>query len=508
MKPSISSATCRFAGTFLLWFFFAILFLEQGSTSAAAQNNVQGQNEKGQTSTGIKPAFLDDFINNSCLQHASVGMLVMDAVSGEVVLEHQPDLTLVPASLQKLLTSAAALETFGESHIFETQLLYRGTIDSAGTLHGDVILRGGGDPTFYSPRFADHYGEAMRGCAMTLQQAGVRRVVGDIIADASLFGPPQLAGSWIWEDIGNYYGAAPCALNYLDNSFEITFATGAPGTTAKIIEIAPELPDITFRNSVMAGGTSDEAYIYGSYLTNIREIRGTLPPYRKDFVIRGALPDPALAAATDLKQIISRAGIIFNGATRTVYETSQPKDEQLLLIIGSPPLIEIIHELNQQSINLYAETLLLHLAIDAGEKPVIEKGCEVLTNFWEEKGMDTDGLFMEDGSGLSRANGITARQLAFVLQEALNSNQREAFLTSLPVAGQSGTLSNFGSGKPIVGRWRAKTGTMERVTGYAGVLTNSAGHDKIVVVMVNNFTCTRMEIQRATERLVLGIWGY
>ncbi|NCA85373.1 MAG: D-alanyl-D-alanine carboxypeptidase/D-alanyl-D-alanine-endopeptidase [Clostridia bacterium] len=506
MKSSVCSSACGFAGTLFLWFFFAVLFLAQGSTSAGAQNNVEGQNEKGQSSSEIKPAFLDDFINNSCLQHASVGVLVMDAESGEVVMEHQPDLTLVPASLQKLLTSAAALQTFGESHTFDTKLLYRGTIDSAGTLHGDVILRGGGDPTFGSPRFAAHYGDAMRRCAMVLQQAGIKKVDGDIIADASLFGPPQLAGTWIWEDIGNYYGAAAASLNYLDNSFEITFATGAPGTAAKIIKIAPELPEIAFRNSVMAGGTADKAYIYGSYLTSIREIGGTLPPYRNAFTIRGALPDPALAAINQLHAELSRMRIVVEGATRSEYENMESQKEQTLLTIVSPPLVEIIGELNQQSINLYAETLLLHLALDAGKTPVIVNGCEVLANFWKEKGMNTTGLFLADGSGLSRANGITARQLAFVLQEMLSSNQSEEFLASLPVAGQSGTLSNFGRGKPIEGKWRAKTGTMSRVTGYAGVLKDSAGHDKIVVVMVNNFTCSRLEIQRAAERLMVGIF--
>lgn len=508
MKSSACSSVCRFAGTLLLWFFVAVLFLAKGSISAGAQNNVERQNGKGDSASAIKPAFLDNFINNSCLRHASVGVLVMDAVSGGVVMEHQPDHTLVPASLQKLLTSAAALQTFGASHTFETRVLYRGTVDSAGTLHGDVILRGGGDPTFCSPRFADHYGEAMRRCAMALRQAGIISIDGDVVAEASLFGSPQLAGTWIWEDIGNYYGAAPCALNYLDNSFEITFATGAPGTPAKIIKISPELPDITFRNNVMAGGNSDEAYIYGSYLSNIREIDGSLPPYRKAFTIKGALSDPALTALNQLYTELSRMGIVVEGNTWPEYENMESQNEHILLTIVSPPLTEIIGELNMNSINLYAETLLLHLALDAGKTPVVENGCEVLTRFWKEKGMNTAGLFLADGSGLSRANGITARQLAFALREMISSENSKAFLASLPVAGQSGTLSSFGRAKPIQGKWRAKTGTMSRVTGYAGVLKDSAGHNKIVVVMVNNFTCSRLEIQRAAERLVVGIYGY
>jgi D-alanyl-D-alanine carboxypeptidase/D-alanyl-D-alanine-endopeptidase (penicillin-binding protein 4) len=492
MKPSIRLSASHIAGIFLLWVFLA----------AFAEISVA----QGQSASGTQAAFLDEFINNSGLQHASVGVLVMDAENGEVVLEHQPDLTLVPASLQKLLTSAAALQTFGASHIFETQLLYQGIIDSAGVLHGDVILRGGGDPTFGSPRFATHYGDVMQQFAEVMVQAGIKQVEGDIIADASLFGSPQLAGSWIWEDIGNYYGAAPCGLNYRDNSFEITFSTRATGTATQIVKTTPDIPDVTFRNSVMAGGSGDKAYIYGSYLSNIREISGTLPPYRKVFTIHGALPDPALTAANQLIAEMTRKGIVVRGAARSEYQNLESENEQVLLKIASPPLAEIMGELNQQSINLYAETMLLHLALYAGEKPIIINGCEVLTKFWKEKGMDIDGLFIEDGSGLSRANGITARQLAFAIRETMNSENGDTFLASLPVAGRSGTLQYFGKNTPIVGKWRAKTGNMSRVTGYAGVLTNATDRDKIVVVMVNNFICTRLEIQRAIERLVVGIF--
>ncbi|HZK07204.1 MAG TPA: D-alanyl-D-alanine carboxypeptidase/D-alanyl-D-alanine-endopeptidase [Bacteroidales bacterium] len=492
MKPSIRSSASHFAGIFLLWFLFAA-FAEISTA-------------QGQSAAGIQPAFLNEFINNSCLQHASVGVLVIDAESGEVEMEHQPDLTLVPASLQKLLVSAAALQTFAASYTFETQLLYQGVIDSAGTLHGDVILRGGGDPTFGSSRFATHYGDVMQRLAAALLQAGIALVDGNIVADASLFGSSQLTGTWIWEDIGNYYGAAPCGLNYLDNSYEITFATRAAGTAAEIVKTTPKLPDITFRNSVMAGGSGDEAYIYGSYLTNIREVRGTLPPYRKAFTIRGALPDPALVAATQLWAAVGKSGIAVNGIARSEYQQQDSINEQVLLKIASPSLTEIIHELNLNSINLYAETLLLHLAISADKAPEIKMGCEVLKKFWKEKGMDTDGLFMEDGSGLSRTNGITAHQFAFVLREAINSENGDIFLTSLPLAGRSGTLRYFGDGTPIEGKWRAKTGNMSRVTGHAGLLTDAAGRNKIVVVMVNNFVCTRMELQRKIERLLVGIY--
>jgi D-alanyl-D-alanine carboxypeptidase/D-alanyl-D-alanine-endopeptidase (penicillin-binding protein 4) len=491
MKPSIRSSASHFSGIFLLWFCFAAF--------------AEIYTAQGQPASGTQPAFLNEFINNSGLQHASVGVVVMDAESGEIVLEHQPDLTLVPASLQKLLTSAAALQTFGESHTFETQLLYQGMIDSAGTLLGNIILRGGGDPTFGSPRFQGHYKNVMQQFAAAMRKAGILKVEGDIIADAS-FGPAQLAGTWIWEDIGNYYGAAPCGLNYLDNSFEITFSTRATGTAAQIVKTTPELPEIVFRNSVMAGGSGDEAYIYGSYLTNIREIRGTLPPYRKAFTIRGALPDPALVAATQLRAAVAGAGITINGIARSEYQHAGSQNEQVLLKIVSPPLAEIIRELNLNSINLYAETLLLHLALNAGKAPEIEIGSEVLTKFWNEKGMNTDGLFIQDGSGLSRANGITARQLAFVIRESMNSEIGDLFLASLPLAGRSGTLQYFGAGTPIEGKWRAKTGNMSRVTGYAGVLTDAAGRNKIVVVMVNNFTCTRMELQRKVERLLVKIY--
>lgn len=172
-----------------------------------------------------------------------------------------------------------------------------------------------------------------------------------------------------------------------------------------------------------------------------------------------------------------------------------------LLQIHSPPLSEIINQLNQKSINLYAETLLLHLAKAKTENVSVETGCHALAEFWSARGMDTTGLFLQDASGLSRANAITPAQMAFLLHYMKNQSKvSEPFIASLPASGISGSLKSFTPELP--GKFRAKSGYMSRVLNYAGYLETTSGKNLIVVLMVNNYTCTTSEMRKLWEGLV------
>jgi D-alanyl-D-alanine carboxypeptidase/D-alanyl-D-alanine-endopeptidase (penicillin-binding protein 4) len=162
-----------------------------------------------------------------------------------------------------------------------------------------------------------------------------------------------------------------------------------------------------------------------------------------------------------------------------------------------------------KSINLYAETLLLHLAKAKEGNCTVESGCKALSTFWKNKGMDISGLHLEDGSGLSRANVITTEQLVFVLQYMkTKSEYSESFLRSLPVAGTSGSLKSFGLGTNLVGNLRAKSGYMSRVMSYAGYLTTESGQQLAFAVMINNYNCTNSEMRKMLEGFLASICRY
>lgn len=447
---------------------------------------------------------IDEFIGAESLVNATVAVKAVDVNSGQVLLSHNASLTMVPASIQKLLTTAAVLGKLPSDHTFTTKVEYSGWIDEAGTLNGDLRIEGGGDPAFASSNFNRHYGDVFERIGTAVMAAGIRKIEGNVIGDASIFGEIVLSDTWIWEDIGNYFGASATGLNIFDNSYEITFSTGDTGSLTTIVGIVPEIPGLEFENQVLAADDNrDNAYIYGSYLSGKRIIRGTIPANRNAFTIKGAIPDPALVAAHLLKSTLEALGIEITDEPQTNFTPSTPSKRTLIIEIESPPLAELVKVTNFKSQNLYAETLLLHLSQSIGS-PSIENGCQVVKAFWEQKGMSVEGMFLEDGSGLSRANGLTADQIMFVLKYmAQQSGFDDVFLKSLPLAGVSGNLTSFGKGTLLENNLAAKSGTMTRVFNYAGYLTSTSGREVAFVVMVNNYSCTPAEMKALLSRLLL-----
>jgi len=456
------------------------------------------------------PDYLVDFLTKEPLASASIGILLADSKTGEILLNHDAGKSLVPASVQKLLIAGAALETFGPDHTFETSLAYDGNITADGTLNGDIIIIGNGDPALASHRFKNHYGDVIQKFAKAISDAGIKKVNGKVIGDASWFGFTQIPDTWIWEDIGNYYGAIPGGLNMYENTYQLNFKSGKPGYKTTISGTDPALPWLSFYNNVEAANDNrDNAWIYGSYFSNVREVRGTIPANRNKFTIKGAVDDPAYLAAYQLTEALNVSGVSISGEAESRFTVYSGTGMKNLLSIQSPPLSEIVFFLNMNSINLHAETLLLQLSKTKTGIADFENGCNALEEFWQAKGMDTQGLFLEDGSGLSRANSITAEQLFFVLSYMKNkSKNADAFIRSLPVAGESGSLKSFGKSSDIKGKFLAKSGYMSRVMNYAGYLKTDNGKDLVVVVLVNNYTCPNAKMRGLLEELISEISNY
>lgn len=472
---------------------------------------LQSCSQRGNHSYATSPQdaerIISRFTETQPLNHASVAINVTDLTNGEQLISHNADLTMVPASLIKVLTSATVLEVFAPEHSFTTTLEYTGSVDMEGTLHGDLRIAGGGDPALGSPDFPAHIGDVIERFADEVIRRGIKRIEGDIIGDGSALGEVIIPDTWFWEDIGNYYGAAPAGLSIYNNSYQITFQTERlAGTPAVITGISPMIPDLSFDNRVLAADNNrDMAYIYGTYLSDKRIIRGTIPAARAAFTIRGAIPDPAYLAAHQLYEKLEAKGVVISGKPLSVFREGKPVRKIILDEINSPSIADLVEVVNKKSQNLYSETLLLHLSLLKGD-PSLENGCNVVKQFWEDAGMPVDGMFLLDGSGLSRANGMTARQFAFVLKFMHHHSQQYLlFRNSLPVAGVSGNMINFGKGTLLEGKLHVKSGSMSRVMNYCGYLTTASGREVAFAVMVNNFDDTparmRIEIQGLLEAI-------
>jgi D-alanyl-D-alanine carboxypeptidase/D-alanyl-D-alanine-endopeptidase (penicillin-binding protein 4) len=453
---------------------------------------------------------VEKLLNAKGLEHTTVGLLAIDLKTGDTLLEFNSDKSLVAASTQKLITSAAALEILGPDRTFQTTLEYDGIIANDGVLKGNIVICGGGDPALGSSRFPEFYNDLFERWVQAIKTFGITSIEGKVVGDGSFFGEPEIPATWVWEDIGNYYGTAASGLNLYDNTFTIDFKTSEKaGSSAEILNISPSMPWLSFENQVTASDENrDNAYIFFTQNPNQRVIKGTIPKNRELFTIKGAIPDPAFLAAFKLTNALEKVGIMVSDEPVSVYKKNETKNWQILLEISSPSLSEIIYYLNLKSINLYAETLLKQTGLYVAGDPSTEASCKVLEAFWKSHGMDTGGMFLKDGSGLSRYNAFTAGQLVFVLQYMKNNSQNfVVFENSLPVSGKSGSLENIGKNTPAENNLRAKSGYMARCMSYAGYVTTVSGKEVAFAVIVNNFTCSNAEMKKILEELMVGMSG-
>ncbi len=461
--------------------FIAFIF---ASLSVLAQNSIQQA--------------VDQFAASESMKHASIGFYAIDLETGKVVAEYDPNRTMPTASTAKLFATATAIEILGPSYQPITRVYSKGTIDTSGNLSGDLWIRGGGDPTLGSKYFTKKETRAafLESWANDLAKAGIKRISGDIIVDASEFGYEGAPDGWNWVDMGNYYGAGPSGLTIFDNLIEYDFRTGSAGTKSKIKSISPEVPSLSLQNYVMSstrGG--DNAYIYGAPYSFDRFATGTLPQNRSSFVVKGSLPDPELQFGYELEKILTAKGIAIGGDINTgrslgLTGKSAPYAEMNLLITHKGKSIQsIANKTNERSINLFAE----HLMCLSGHKKYgngsTKSGIRAANSLWATK-FDINGMQLNDGSGLSRTNAISAKHFVGLLKAMYGSKNKEVFMNSLPVAGKSGTMRNICKGQAADGRMMAKSGSMTRIRSYAGYVKSSSGKTYAYAFIVNNHTCS------------------
>jgi len=441
--------------------------------------------------TGQQKA-LEEMLSDSTMLHASVSLCILNAGTGETVIDHDASKSFSQASVMKLVTTAAALEMLGPDHTFTTTIGYSGTI-KRGVLTGDIIIKGGGDPTLGSERFAEHYSGFMDHWVEEISKAGIKKITGRVITDDSYYDYQPVPSNWNWEDLGNYYGAGVYGLSIFDNTLKIHFSTGDTGTVPVITYFEPPLPGTAYVNHLKASGSSDQGYVYSAPYNNYGWISGKIPVNRSDFVLKASLTDPPLLAARLLTDKLNTSGIRVTGEPSTSRIKSEMRGIKITAITStmSPKLSDIMDVLNHESVNLYAEHLLKELGKVIGGEGSTSAGTEIATRFLDSLGVETSGMFIEDGSGLSPQDAVNSRGLATLLYQMKNKGKYFTYYyNSLPEAGKNGTLKNVFKDPAFDGVMRAKSGTILRVKSYAGYITAKSGSELIFSIIINNYTGT------------------
>jgi serine-type D-Ala-D-Ala carboxypeptidase/endopeptidase (penicillin-binding protein 4) len=434
----------------------------------------------------------ETFLADSSLAHASVSLCVADAKTGDILFDYNSGTSLTPASVMKVITSAAALELLGPGYTFKTTVGYTGTLNKrTGLLKGNIIIHGGGDPALGSKYFSDHYSNFMNNWVSEIKKLGIKRIKGKIITDDSYYDYLPVPGKWIWEDIGNYYGAGAYGLSVYDNTYEIHFKTSSDNTMPSMKEIIPKECRSELSDFLISSGTTDEGYVFAAPYGTGGWIAGTIPVNQQDFVLKASVTDPPLLMAEIVNEKLKASGIKTSTNPTTVRLELNYKPEKVVAITEtiSPPLADIIEVLNHESVNLFAEHLIKELGKKFKNNGSTASGAEVIIEFLKNSGIDTNGMFIEDGSGLSPVNAINTRELVRLLVYMKNRGKYfSEYYSSLPDAGKNGTLKNNFKDPSFNSRLKAKSGSMTRVRSFAGYFNTVSGKEMAFSIIINNYS--------------------
>ncbi len=407
---------------------------------------------------------------DSQFKHAAISLYVVDTKTGNVIFDKNADMGLAPASCQKIITSTTAFGLLGKDYRYETFVEYNGILKD-GLLNGDIVIKGNGDPTPGSWRWNETKEQTiLKKITAAIVAKGIKKINGQIIFSNDNWESNSTPGGWVWDDIGNYYGAGASAINWHENQYDLILKSGNKiGNAVTIKATRPILEGVKLISEVTAAkkGSGDNAYIYLAPQSTNGYVRGTIPVEEDNFTISGSMPDPPKQLQYELKNTLKESNIEIDPA---VQKTVELKNEILLTHL-SPPLDSINYWFLKKSINLYGEALVKTMAYEKTTFGSTEKGIDVVKDFWSHHGIEQSAINIKDGSGLSPASRSTTKSLVTVLQYAKKQNWFASFYNALPE----------------INGIKMKDGYIADVRSYCGYIKDKNGNEYTFSFIVNNF---------------------
>lgn len=441
-------------------------------------------------------AQLATVFNAPVMAHAAWGVHVRSLDHGDVLFAHDAGKLMMPASNMKILTLAAAAEGLGWDYRFPTTLETTGSIEN-GTLRGDLIVRGGGDPTVNARGSRN---EAMLDeWAAALRAAGITSIDGRIVGDDQLFDDEGVGPGWSWDYLEAGYAAPTGALQYNENTAEVVIAPGAAVDAPVLVRISPGSGYTIVNRARTRQRTEND----GPGLVRLQrridgpvlEISGNMPLGAAEIRRTVAVINPTLYFAQSLKHGLIARGITVSGDAVDSDEVPEEMTDdggaphrQVLVTTHSTPLREVATVLMKVSQNQYAETFLKALSAAGGRVGATSTGRLAAAQTFTSWGIPTDGYVMSDGSGLSRYNYIAPSTITSVLARMYQDpRHRDAFLATLPIAGKDGTISTRMRGTHAEGNAVAKTGSIANVRSLSGFVKTRNGETLAFSIIANDF---------------------
>jgi len=429
------------------------------------------------------------------------GVKVVSLDSGTTLFETNAAKFFSPASNTKLYTIALALDRLGQDYRIQTSLYAKARPDATGTLAGDLLVYGRGDPVINARLHGGDLLSALAPLVSALTNAGVHRITGDLVGDTSFFRGPEFGSGWSWDDQEYYYGAEISALTINDNTVQLTVKpAGSPNLPCRLT-LTPAAPGLTLSNRTVtvAKEGSRSVHCYRLPNENLVYVSGQVPLEDAGYTTDLTLHNPAGLFVSLYREALARSGITVAGQIRTVtwlHRQAAPLEWNSLVELGSCeslPMRDLAREVLKPSQNLYADLLLAHVgekrrATDTPAERTSEAlGIRELSQFLVQAGVKRGDVQFEEGSGLSRDNLTTPNATIALLQFMNRHSAGEIYKQSLPIAGVDGTLRSRMKDTPAAGNLRGKTGTLHWANSLSGYVTTAAGEHLAFSLMLNRY---------------------
>lgn len=404
------------------------------------------------------------------LKFGIVSLYVIDSKTGSVIFEKNKDLGLAAASTQKVITASTAYELLGHNYTYKTTLGYTGNLVK-GTVSGNLVIGGSGDPTLGSWRYNDTKEDKI---VSDFNEAIYKQLIGGVDGGVIVkhhYNTETIPDGWIWEDLGSYYGAGASDLIWRENQYDVLMkSSGTIGDTAKFVKTIPariQGLQLKIEATAAAKGSGDRSYIFQPSYDENYHIRGTIPINEDHFTISGSIPHPDQQFAAAIASMFPKSFI--NKKREVSVDNSAPV--QVFYTHISPPLDSIAFWFLKRSINLYGEALIKTIAHEKTGIGSTDTGVNIIKSFWKTKGIDPLSINMKDGSGLSPGNRITANALVSILQYDIKQPWFDSFLNALPE----------------INGLKMKSGSIGDVLSYTGFAKSAEGNKYTFAIIVNNY---------------------
>jgi len=486
---------------------------------------------------------LSNHISHPRFSGATWGVKILSLDSGKTLFAHNAQMLFSPASNCKLYTMALALDELGGDYRIRTSLYATAKPDRRGTLKGDLIIYGRGDPTINARLNGGDIFRALQPLVEALTNAGVKRINGDLVGDESFFHGPPYGSGWAWDDLNYYYGAEISALTLNDNTLQVVAKPGLSNGAPCQLALVPATSYVVLSNrtQTVTSGRRDLDF-YRPLERNVVYVCGQLPSAVTNYTEDVTMHNPAGLFVAFFREVLARNGIKVRGSTRTMNWLDRqvhPLAADKLIELGaveSLPMRDMVREVMKPSQNLYTDLLLAHLgalsqaeaartqplkavlshsdqgqvsaggdALSANDAPPInlpelnhrqtseDAGLRRLREFLQKVGTELGDVHFEEGSGLSRNNLTTPNATITLLQFMSKHAEADVYLKALPIAGVDGTLRNRMKHTPAAGNVRAKTGTLRWANSLSGYVTTAAGERLAFSIMLNRYSAPDTE---------------